>query len=129
MLITERLAHGIYPQLTHAPISTYEEFLHFFRGGHTIDDNLSGPATQRHHRYSLCVLLQTGDLYDGQYLSDTSDRPKMLVGSLQSRIPLRRCWLGGERWKISQSSGVKWTARKSLFRDFNVRLHKAPISF
>jgi pyrimidine deaminase RibD-like protein len=53
MLITEGLAHGIYPQLTQAPISTYEEFLHFFRGGHTIDDNLSGPATQQTEQYTM----------------------------------------------------------------------------
>jgi pyrimidine deaminase RibD-like protein len=38
MLIKEKLP-GIYPQITHAP-TNYVDFLNFFRGGHTIDDNL-----------------------------------------------------------------------------------------
>lgn len=41
MLILKKLPQGaIYPQLTQAPIGTYADFLNFFRGGHTIDDNL-----------------------------------------------------------------------------------------
>jgi len=41
MLIKEKLSPGhIYPQITNAPMSTYAEFLNFFRGGQTIDDNL-----------------------------------------------------------------------------------------
>ena len=43
MLILKKLPQGaIYPQITQAPISTYAAFLHFFRGGHTIDDNVDG---------------------------------------------------------------------------------------
>jgi pyrimidine deaminase RibD-like protein len=41
MLIHEKLPPGrIYPQITQAPINNYVDFLNFFRGGHTIDDNL-----------------------------------------------------------------------------------------
>jgi pyrimidine deaminase RibD-like protein len=41
MLIHTKLPPGhLYPQITQAPISTYADFLNFFRGGHTIDDNL-----------------------------------------------------------------------------------------
>jgi pyrimidine deaminase RibD-like protein len=41
MLILKKLPQGyIYPQLTQAPINNYADFLNFFRGGHTIDDNL-----------------------------------------------------------------------------------------
>jgi pyrimidine deaminase RibD-like protein len=41
MLILNKLRQGsIYPQLTQAPINNYADFLNFFRGGHTIDDNL-----------------------------------------------------------------------------------------
>jgi pyrimidine deaminase RibD-like protein len=41
MLIHEKLPQGhIYPQITQAPINNYADFLNFFRGGHTIDDNL-----------------------------------------------------------------------------------------
>src|SRR6266404_6893387 len=41
MLILQKLPQGVnYPQLMEAPISTYADFLNFFRGGHTLDDNL-----------------------------------------------------------------------------------------
>ena len=41
MLIRDKLPQGyIYPQITHAP-ATYGEFLDVFRGGHTIDDNVT----------------------------------------------------------------------------------------
>jgi pyrimidine deaminase RibD-like protein len=42
MLIKEKLP-GIYPLITDAP-SNYADFLNFFRGGHTIDDNLDVTA-------------------------------------------------------------------------------------
>jgi pyrimidine deaminase RibD-like protein len=44
MLITQKLP--IYPQITQAPITSYNDFLNFFRGGHTIDDNLDAHAIQ-----------------------------------------------------------------------------------
>ena len=45
MLIREKLPQGhIYPQITHAPINNYADFSNFFRGGHTIDDNLGATA-------------------------------------------------------------------------------------
>jgi pyrimidine deaminase RibD-like protein len=45
MLILKKLPQGvIYPQLTDAPITTYADFLNFFRGGHTIDDNLGATS-------------------------------------------------------------------------------------
>src|SRR5580698_3794165 len=41
MLLLKKLSQGhIYPQITQAPISNYADFLNYFRGGHTIDDNL-----------------------------------------------------------------------------------------
>jgi pyrimidine deaminase RibD-like protein len=44
MLIREKLPRGhIYPQITHAP-NTYADFLNYFRGGHTIDDNLGATS-------------------------------------------------------------------------------------
>jgi len=44
MLITEKMPQGhIYPQITQAPIN-YFDFLNFFRGGHTIDDNLGATS-------------------------------------------------------------------------------------
>jgi len=46
MLITEKLPQGhIYPQITQAPIN-YFDFLNFFRGGHTIDDNLGAMSIE-----------------------------------------------------------------------------------
>jgi len=44
MLILEKLPGGVYPQITQAPTTTYADFLNFFRGGHTIDDNVNGPT-------------------------------------------------------------------------------------
>lgn len=45
MLIHEKLPPGsIYPQLTQAPITTYADFLNFFRDGHTIDDNVDATS-------------------------------------------------------------------------------------
>jgi pyrimidine deaminase RibD-like protein len=44
MLIREKLPPGhIYPQITDVPVS-YAEFLNFFRGGHTVDDNFGATA-------------------------------------------------------------------------------------
>lgn len=41
MLIREKMRPGhVYPQITQAPIN-YFDFLNFFRGGHTIDNNLT----------------------------------------------------------------------------------------
>src|SRR5258708_33505121 len=43
MLILEKLPQGvIYPQITQAPVSNYADFLNFFRGGHTVADNVGG---------------------------------------------------------------------------------------
>jgi pyrimidine deaminase RibD-like protein len=44
MLILKKLPGGLYPQITQAPITTYADFLNFFRGGHTIDDNVDATA-------------------------------------------------------------------------------------
>jgi hypothetical protein len=45
MLILKKLPQGsTYPQISQAPIDSYSDFLNFFRGGHTIDDNVDAPA-------------------------------------------------------------------------------------
>src|SRR5271165_3994193 len=45
MLIHKKLLQGyVYPQITQAPTNDYADFLNFFRGGHTIDDNLGATA-------------------------------------------------------------------------------------
>jgi pyrimidine deaminase RibD-like protein len=54
MLITKKLRQGhIYPQITQAPIKTYADFLNFFRGGHTIDDNLGAGSIQATMQYKM----------------------------------------------------------------------------
>lgn len=54
MLIKQKMPQGsIYPQLTQAPITSYADFLNHFRGGHTIDDNLSSPAIQSTDQYAM----------------------------------------------------------------------------
>jgi pyrimidine deaminase RibD-like protein len=44
MLILKKQPGGMYPQITQVPITTYADFLNFFRGGHTIDDNVDAPV-------------------------------------------------------------------------------------
>ncbi len=51
MLITNKLP--IYPQITQAPITTYPDFFNFFRGGHTVDDNLDAGAIQNTTQYAM----------------------------------------------------------------------------
>jgi len=47
MLVREKQPPGyIYPQITDVPVS-YAEFLNFFRGGHTVDDNFDAAVTAR----------------------------------------------------------------------------------
>jgi len=54
MLITKKLPQGsIYPQITQAPINSYPSFLNFFRGGHTIDDNLGAHSIQNTMQYAM----------------------------------------------------------------------------
>ena len=64
MLIREKLPPGhIYPQLTQSPITTYADFLNFFRGGHTIDDNVSAPAVaSTMHAAMLKTAIASGHL-------------------------------------------------------------------
>jgi pyrimidine deaminase RibD-like protein len=59
MLIRQKPPSGIYPQLTQAPIRTYDEFLYFFRGGRTIDDNLTANAirdTVQHAMFTTAAM-------------------------------------------------------------------------
>jgi pyrimidine deaminase RibD-like protein len=63
MLIRTPLPHGNYPQLTLAPVTNYTDFLNYFRGGHTIDDNLDSRQTQESVQYNfLTTALTSGHL-------------------------------------------------------------------
>jgi len=63
MLIRTPLPHGNYPQLTLAPVTSYTDFLNYFRGGHTIDDNLDSRQTQESVQYNfLTTALTSGHL-------------------------------------------------------------------
>jgi|ERR1035437_180636 pyrimidine deaminase RibD-like protein len=54
MLILKKRPQGsIYPQITQAPITNYPDFLNFFRGGHTIDDNLGARTIQDTVQYTM----------------------------------------------------------------------------
>ncbi len=54
MLILKKRPQGsIYPQITQAPIGSYADFLNFFRGGHTIDDNLGARTIQDTVQYQM----------------------------------------------------------------------------
>jgi pyrimidine deaminase RibD-like protein len=64
MLIrTPRPQGSSYPQLTQAPITSYTDFLTFFRGGHTIDNNLDSRQTQATVQFNmLTTALASGHL-------------------------------------------------------------------
>jgi pyrimidine deaminase RibD-like protein len=54
MLIRTPLPQGSsYPQLTQAPVTSYTDFLNFFRGGRTIDNNLDSRQTQATVQYNM----------------------------------------------------------------------------
>jgi serine/threonine protein kinase len=63
MLIDKKLPQGhIYPQITQAPIN-YFDFLNFFRGGHTIDDNLGATSIPETLQANLLkAAIKTGHL-------------------------------------------------------------------
>jgi pyrimidine deaminase RibD-like protein len=63
MLIKEKLPSNHYPQITEAPIRTYDEFLNFFRGGQTVDDNLAVPAISNTVQFAmLTTAIMSGHL-------------------------------------------------------------------
>ena len=63
MLIDKKMPQGhIYPQITQAPIN-YFDFLNFFRGVHTIDDNLGATSIAETLQASLLkAAIKTGHL-------------------------------------------------------------------
>jgi pyrimidine deaminase RibD-like protein len=63
MLIYEKLPQGhIYPQLTQAPISSYADFLNFFRGGQTLDDNTHFTTGHTVHNAMFRTAIASGHL-------------------------------------------------------------------
>src|SRR4051812_29618163 len=75
MLIKEKLPQGhLYPQITHAPIATYADFLNFFRGGHTIDDNLGATSIAiTPHAEILRIGITSGHLTKAKNLAVPSE--------------------------------------------------------
>jgi len=43
----------VFPQLTHAPVTSYTDFLEFFRGGQTIDNNLDSGEIKKTDQYAM----------------------------------------------------------------------------
>ncbi len=63
MLIQKKLPPGhIYPQLTQAPIASYADFLNFFRGGHTVDDNTDLTTETHVHNAMFKTAIASGHL-------------------------------------------------------------------
>jgi pyrimidine deaminase RibD-like protein len=76
MLIHEKLPQGsLYPQLTQAP-ANYTEFLNFFRGGQTLDDNtlLTTADTLQTNMFKVAIanghLKRDGNPIRGEFLVD-----------------------------------------------------------
>ena len=63
MLIQKKLPQGhIYPQLSQAPIASYADFLNFFRGGHTVDDNTDFTTANTVHTAMFKTAIASGHL-------------------------------------------------------------------
>ena len=62
-LIRQKPPSNTYPQLTQAPIRTYDEFLYFFRDGHTVDDNMTTDVIRNTVQHAmLTTALMSGHL-------------------------------------------------------------------
>jgi Cytidine and deoxycytidylate deaminase zinc-binding region len=63
MLIHEKLRPGhLYPQLSQAPIASYADFLNFFRGGHTVDNNTDFTTANTVHTAMFKTAIASGHL-------------------------------------------------------------------
>jgi len=62
MILKEKLPPGhIYPQLTQAPIRTYNEFLNCFRDGLTVDDNLTARVIRDTVQHAMLTTALTSE--------------------------------------------------------------------
>ena len=62
-LIRQKPPSNTYPELTQAPIRTYDEFLYFFRDGHTVDDNMTTDVIRNTVQHAmLTTALMSGHL-------------------------------------------------------------------
>ena len=82
MLIREKLPHVyVYPQITEAPISNYADFLNFFRGGHTIDDNLAATVIAATLQASMLkIAIASGHLTKTRSMAHWSGRDAGILG-------------------------------------------------
>ena len=80
MLITEKLPPGhIYPQITQAP-TDYFDFLNYFRGGHTIDDNLGATSIAETLQASLLkAAIKSGHLVKTRNMAMPNDHSPTLL--------------------------------------------------
>jgi serine/threonine protein kinase len=114
MLIKEKLPQGhIYPQITHAPIN-YFDFLNFFRGGQTIDDNLSATVIAN----SLQANLLNAAIKSG-HLTKT----KNLAMPNESLADISLTALGAEQLMTPQNGQQLMEGKKSEWE----RVRKEPL--
>ena len=115
MLITEKLQPGhIYPQITQAPIN-YFDFLNFFRGGHTIDDNLGATSIAE----TLQASLLSGNAIKSGHLSKT----KNMAMPNESLADITLTELGAEQLATPQNGQQLIQGKKSEWE----RVRKEPL--
>ena len=72
MLIREKRPQGsLYPQITQAP-TNYFDFLNYFRGGHTIDNNLTAGV--------IAISTQANLLKSQSVIGDRPSHPHLWAG-------------------------------------------------
>jgi hypothetical protein len=108
MLILKKLQQGvIYPQLTDAPINTYADFLNFFRGGHTIDDNVGATSvaiTMQGAMLKVSIasgyLTKTRSLaIPDEFLADiflTASGQELIQTTVDQEVNLPAAWTGAD---------------------------------
>jgi serine/threonine protein kinase len=114
MLIKEKLPQGhIYPQITQAPIN-YFDFLNFFRGGQTIDDNLGATVIAN----SLQANLLNAAIKSGQL-----KKTKNMAMPNESLADISLTELGAEQLMTPQNGQQLMEGKKSEWE----RVKKEPL--
>lgn len=114
MLIKEKLPQGhIYPQITQAPIN-YFDFLNFFRGGQTIDDNLGATVIANSLQANLLnAAIKSGHL----------KKTKNMVMPNESLADIFLTGLGAEQLMTPQNGQQLMEGKKSEWE----RVKKEPL--
>jgi hypothetical protein len=114
VLIRKKMPQGyVYPQITQAPIN-YFDFLNFFRGGHTIDDNLRATSIAETLQANLLkAAIQSGHL----------EKTKNMAMPSESLADIVLTELGAEQLMVTQNGQQFMEGKQSEWE----RVKKEPL--